>query len=342
MSNLHKNLRFLYNWRKNQRFLCIFAKADLRKFKVELYTNLVFDNTPISDQVLKGSGVYSAFSQAHIEAMQFVEDDILRGIVIYPIGTYSLSQKQEDATTYMFEWWNGADVISNQISQSILVNKNITATAYYFEYNPVDSPDEPCIDKEKNLANPLAEMKVAKSGPNNLEGGTYGDTRNGGRKKHNGLDLYAEEGTPVFAMIDGEIWSGTYIIEQPNRDKNGNYPIDYGGDDDSAGNRIYITGTSPNGVKVRVGFFHLQAGNPVAVNPRTGDLFKPGDKVYAGDLIGYTGMTGNANKTYTPHLHIQCYDNTGLINPETLLNGNLDWENKKLKKPEVINKKCND
>ncbi len=150
----------------------------------------------------------------------------------------------------------------------------------------------------------MSEMTVAKSGPNNLKGGTFGYTRNNGTRRHNGLDLYAEEGTPVFAMIDGEIWDQVYCIEQPNRrGKTNNYPESYKGTDkNDAGNRIYIVGNTNSGINVRVGYFHLQEGNAVAINPRTGNLFKPGE----------------------------------------IINGNLAWEDQELIHPKVINIKCND
>lgn len=99
-------------------------------------------------------------------------------------------------------------------------------------------------------------------------------------KKHNGIDLAGPVGTPVYAMFDGEI-GPKYITGQP--DKIGNkYPDGYTGDKDPAGNRIYIESTI-KGKSVMIGYMHLRAGNPVAINPRTGRLFAPGDQVCQGD-----------------------------------------------------------
>lgn len=52
-------------------------------------------------------------------------------------------------------------------------------------------------------------------------------------------------------------------------------------------------------------YSHLNYGTPVAVNPRTGELFKVGDVVYQGDLFAYTGKTGNAWKDEdVPNKHL--------------------------------------
>ena len=57
------------------------------------------------------------------------------------------------------------------------------------------------------------------------------------------IDLYAEPGTPLYAMCDGTISrSERYVTEQPVRDKDGNYPPGYSGDDNDAGNRFTLEG----------------------------------------------------------------------------------------------------
>ncbi len=62
-------------------------------------------------------------------------------------------------------------------------------------------------------------LSIASPGWSGLRGGTFGYVRSGGAQFHSGLDLFAEEGTPVYAMIDGVISSYHYVIEQPNRNK---------------------------------------------------------------------------------------------------------------------------
>ncbi len=94
--------------------------------------------------------------------------------------------------------------------------------------------------------------------------------RTGG--KHDGLDLYAPVGTTIYACIDGEI---TYL-EDPN----------------GYGNRIFLEGTY-KGEKYFLMYCHLSE-------------YKTG-KVSAGDPIGKTGQTGNANgqAAKMAHLHFE-------------------------------------
>ncbi len=168
-------------------------------------------------------------------------------------------------------------------------------------------------------------MQVASPGASGLRGGTFGMVRNRDTKNHSGIDLYAEEGTPLYAMIDGVI-DTKYVIEQPDK-KTEAYPTDYKGDTNPAGNRIYLKGRY-DGKNVRLGYWHLQAGTPVAINPRTGKPFKPGDKVYKGEVIAYTGRTGNAFNVPNKHLHLTYEVNGVRRNPEKILNGKVDWDEK--------------
>lgn len=94
--------------------------------------------------------------------------------------------------------------------------------------------------------------------------------RTGG--KHDGLDLYAPVGTTIYASIDGEV---TYLADP------GGY-----------GNRIFLEGTY-KGQKYFLMYSHLSE-------------YKTG-QVSAGDPIGKTGQTGNANgqAAKMAHLHFE-------------------------------------
>ena len=107
------------------------------------------------------------------------------------------------------------------------------------------------------------------------------------------------------------------------------------------------------GRKVYLQYSHLRAGTPVAVNPRTGKPFEKGDRVFAGDLIGYTGKTGNAfNDTDVPNKHLDLMAafavdaSTGklkadaLTDPAPFLNGTLDLENLQRKKGQIDHIRC--
>lgn len=108
-------------------------------------------------------------------------------------------------------------------------------------------------------------------------------------KNHDGIDLLAPVGTPVYAVCDGVIAKaiGSFTNTKVSR---------------SYGNEIWIEATV-NRTGLYFQYAHLNAGNAIAVNPRTGKPFAKGDTVYAGELIGYTGQTGNAYGEPNPHLH---------------------------------------
>lgn len=245
---------------------------------------------------------------------------------------YIVCEAVPDGDAY-FDRWTGDFNGRGEILE-FLVNRDVTSTAYFASMtgdhnDPLDPLNRPCFSKATNVGNPLYYMSIASPGWSGLRGGTFGYVRNGGERFHNGLDLFAEEGTPIYAMIDGEISSYRYVVEQPNRDKIG-YPSEYKGNKSDTGNRVYIKGQN-NNRDVMVGYWHLQAGTPVAINPRTGEAFKPGDVIYRGELLGYTGRTGNAYDVTNKHLHLvyMVKNSSGgyvFANPEDIINGSVNWK----------------
>jgi murein DD-endopeptidase MepM/ murein hydrolase activator NlpD len=118
-------------------------------------------------------------------------------------------------------------------------------------------------------------------------GGARSKAATGGTGAHQGQDLFAAEGTPVVAVTDG-------IISKMGPSKIG-------------GNRIWISG--------KFYYAHLKGF-------ATG--LKVGQRVKAGQVIGYVGTTGDAEGT-PPHLHFG-YDPNGTqgqswANPYTMLKG---------------------
>lgn len=245
---------------------------------------------------------------------------------------YVVCEAIPDANAY-FDRWTGDFGGRGEVLE-FLVNKDVTSTAYFAsmtgDFNdPLDPANRPCFSKATKVGNPLNNMSIASPGWSGLRGGTFGYVRNGGTKFHSGLDLYAEEGTPVYAMIDGVISNSNYTINQPDK-KAEDYPNGYRGDKNSAGNRVYVEGRY-DGQDVIIGYCHLQAGTPVAINPRTGKMFKPGDAIYRGELLGYTGRTGNAYNVTNKHLHLlyKVKNSNGVYvfaNPEKIINGSVDWK----------------
>jgi hypothetical protein len=232
-----------------------------------------------------------------------------------------------------FDRWTGDFHGHGQILE-FLVNQDISSTAYFADsdgdpVDPYDPVNRPCFNDSTEIGNPVYSMSIASPGYSGLRGGTYGYVRSGDKRFHCGLDLKAEVGTPVYAMIDGTISAQSYVISQPDKETE-EYPDGYTGDDNPAGNRVTIKG-EVNGQEVMVGYWHLQAGTPLAVNPRTGQIYKPGDEIFRGELLGYTGKTGNAYNVTNKHLHLiyKVKNANGRFvyaNPEKIINGTVNWK----------------
>ncbi|TVP90422.1 MAG: M23 family metallopeptidase [Pseudomonadaceae bacterium] len=116
-------------------------------------------------------------------------------------------------------------------------------------------------------------------------GSGFGAPRDGGARVHHGVDIFAERGTPVTAVIDGRVRTGT----SPR-----------------GGKHVWLTGGLLNFGSARFYFAHLDS---IAV--------ETGDRVKAGEVIGYVGNTGNAITT-PPHLHFGIYSG-GPIDPAPFL-----------------------
>lgn len=258
---------------------------------------------------------------------------------VYGSGRYSNREQRSiiceacpEAQAF-FDRWTG-DFHGQGFMVRLVVSSDITSTAYFaYEVgepdDPFDPANRPCYNSTTGVGNPLNQMSIASPGYSGLRGGTFGYVRSGGVKFHSGLDLSAEEGTPVYAMIDGEILQDNYVTCQPNKETK-EYPNGYSGDKNKAGNRVTIQGKF-NGLDVKLGYWHLQADTPLAINPRTGQIYKPGDKIYRGELLGYTGRTGNACDVTNKHLHLiyKVKDSNGrysYANPEEIINGSVNWK----------------
>jgi len=114
---------------------------------------------------------------------------------------------------------------------------------------------------------------------------SWGDSRDGGRRRHRGIDIFANKGTPIVAVSDGIV---SYIGVQPK-----------------GGNCLWLT--TENGSSFY--YAHLDRWAP--------GLYE-GMQVTSGDLLGYVGNTGNALTT-PAHLHFGINSNDEMVNPYPLL-----------------------
>lgn len=108
-----------------------------------------------------------------------------------------------------------------------------------FTYNTTPCPGDP-----------LTNMKIAPSSPGNYKGGTYGFTRNGGTKFHDGVDAASPRGVNLYSMYSGIVTDirGSFSPGQYQKSSYGNY--------------ITIKSTV-NGADVYLKFNHLDGVNRI-------------------------------------------------------------------------------
>lgn len=109
-------------------------------------------------------------------------------------------------------------------------------------------------------------------------GSVFGDPREGGRRRHHGIDIFAPRGTPAIAAAAGNVYRvqttpvGGHVVWMR----------------DDEGNRLY--------------YAHLDR-----------HYVETGARVEVGDTLGFVGNTGNA-RTTPPHLHFGVYSR-GPVDP---------------------------
>ena len=108
----------------------------------------------------------------------------------------------------------------------------------------------------------------------------WGAARDGGKRKHEGVDIFAARGTELIAATDGVIF------------RTGNYGL--------GGKQVWL----------RDGLF----GHSLYYAHLDSILVNRGQSVKRGDVVGLVGNTGNA-RTTPPHLHFGIYGSGGAVDP---------------------------
>ena len=110
-------------------------------------------------------------------------------------------------------------------------------------------------------------------------GSLWGDPRDGGRRRHEGIDVFHPRGTPLLAAADGRV----------TRVRDGGL----------GGRQVWLR--TADGL--RLYYAHLDR-----------QLATEGQTLRAGDTLGTVGNTGNA-RTTPPHLHFGVYAERGAVDP---------------------------
>ncbi|RYF90814.1 MAG: M23 family metallopeptidase, partial [Chitinophagaceae bacterium] len=131
----------------------------------------------------------------------------------------------------------------------------------------------------KIALNPILGFPIASSVKSNI-GSFWGDGRDNGARKHEGIDIFAKKGSPIVAVTDG-------VVARV-------------GEGGIGGKVIWF---APQGQNFSVYYAHLDT-----------QYVRSGDRVVKGQVLGTVGNTGNAR--YTPaHLHFGVYTGSGAVNP---------------------------
>lgn len=135
----------------------------------------------------------------------------------------------------------------------------------------------PYLDKSR----PDTASKVFPvAGKSSIIGSFWGAVRDGGKRKHEGIDIFAKKGTPVVAIAEGVVLDV------------GNTP--------RGGKTVWLRSLNDDFAYY---YAHLDK-----------QLVQPGQYVKKGDRLGTVGNTGNAKLT-PPHLHFGIYTYSGAVNP---------------------------
>lgn len=116
----------------------------------------------------------------------------------------------------------------------------------------------------------------------------FGDSRDRGSRRHEGIDILAPRGTPVIAPLSGRVvFSGVRRL---------------------GGNVVVLRSGAGS---VELVFTHLERRDVTE-----------GQRVDAGERLGTVGDSGNA-RGGPPHLHFEVHGDGGPVDPYPLLTGSL-------------------
>ena len=156
----------------------------------------------------------------------------------------------------------------------------------------------------KILKNPIYAFPV-KGRKNEDVWSFWGDPRGGGKRKHEGIDIFAKRGEPLIAIT-----------------------------------KAYVTNVSDKGLGGKqVWLRDIQNNNALYYAHLHKQLVEEGETVEVGDTIGLVGNTGNAKTTH-PHLHFGIYlPGRGAIDPLPFVTTyrNRFLNNAAILKPDILN-----
>ena len=258
----------------------------------------------------------------HIEYFPFGETWVLEGTSNWKVP-YMYTSKELDEDTQLYYYgaryydprtsvWQSADPIlgdylDGKINDGVQNSSNLAMYSYTYN-NPIkyNDPDGRFADVLDTLVlrSHISGGGVQRHRP---KGSTFGLVRNNNTKRHNGLDLRAITGTPVYSMGNGTVIKtgthsqlGNYVVNKFkykysfwNFIKDVFSPSEWG----KIGDRIENSGKD----------YYMLSAHLDSFASGVSD----GESLSEGEKLGETGTTGNAssNPDSESHGHIGIYKN---------------------------------
>ena len=164
-------------------------------------------------------------------------------------------------------------------------------------YPPSTGGGTPTTPPQTNIPCPgdvVKSPQITSPGNSGKNGGRYGYTRNNGQSSHWGLDISAPVGSPFYSPQAGIVVDSRTSFA-PNQYLKKSY-----------GNFITVRYVNSNGGYYYLKFNHINSTN-----------LQNGSTVSQGQLLGYSGRTGNAaGKGVEPHIHIGAYKQNDINSPK--------------------------
>lgn len=207
--------------------------------------------------------------------------------------TVQVSKKSTSAFALFIDMWQ--PTTANNSAPKLLASADTTTASIEYEVKQqgtylVRLQPELLSSGEYTLTitnGPSLEFPVSSGAKSNV-GSFWGAGRDGGARKHEGIDIFAARRTPLVAAADG-------VVGAVNENNLG-------------GKVVWLR---PVNKDYTLYYAHLDE-----------QLVQPGQRVKAGDTLGLMGNTGNA-KTTSPHLHFGIYTNGGAVDPFPFVNKNV-------------------
>ena len=226
------------------------------------------------DLYRNNGGVYSPYGDIPLQGWILLIYD--RGTYVGTFRSFSVEETDDSPFAFKISWSFKVEKIIQQIPQnSLLINRRSVA---FQSQNQTTTNVKAYGPTTEGVVTPTLLLEGQSQSPVKDQWKNLGGFQVNG---HQGLDLSAPKGTPIYPMAGGVV-----MKYKPTTDPEG-------------GNVIYIM--SPDGVMTY--YAHCDQVN-----------VKPGDIVDSDTVIGTVGTSGNAKDT-GPHLHFQVWSNGQIQDP---------------------------